>query len=238
MKSRQKEIRVAPIDAKGNSGRSILRTFKNARSHDDIRKLGKNLRKQDGVANVLIKLRSELGALSQAYHHHVRESTIAVYAAARLLVEDKSSWKEFCGHREWRDRKRVAPRLRHPEDALRATARIAAGFDGKRATRRASRLYRLLQPFFARGTSPQEVASIVSDGGLKRLAEVGATLKKEKKAALQSGKAPAYRFKLENRQMAKKISGMAAGTKFRMSAKIKKTKSGALEIKIYKVIAA
>ncbi|MBZ9897284.1 hypothetical protein LB545_23495 [Mesorhizobium sp. BR1-1-6] len=234
MKSRQKEIRLAPINAEENGGRSILRTSKNARD-DDIQKLGKRLRKQDGVANVLIEFRSEFNALKHAFHDYVRGSTVATYAAARFLVEDKSSWAEFCRHREWRERKRLAPRVRHPEDALRASARIAVGFDGKRATRRASRLYRLLEPFFARKTPVREVASMIKEGGLKRLAEVGATLKKGKKGASKSAKAPDCRFAINNQKMTKRIAAMSAGTKFRLSAKLKKLKGGAIELIIYNV---
>jgi len=230
VKSRQKEIRVAP-----NSGRSIFRTSKNARKNDEIRKLGNRLRKQRGVAKVLIDSRSKFDALSQASHRYVRESTVAVYAAARLLVEDKSSWKEFCRHPEWRERKRLAPRVSHPEDALRAAARIAAGFDCKRATRRASRLYRLLKPFFVHGTSLREVASIVSDGGLKRLTEVGATFQEAKKAPSKSAKTSSCRFTLKNHQMADKIATMTSGTKVRLSAKVKKAKGGAIEIRIYNI---
>ncbi|MBZ9864207.1 hypothetical protein LB515_02350 [Mesorhizobium sp. CA15] len=233
MKSRQKVISLAPINAEANFARSVFGTSKNARNEDDIQKLGKRLKKQDGVANVLIKFRSEFNALSHAYHDHVRGSTVAVYAAARFLVEDKSSWAEFCRHPEWQDWKRLAPRAGHPEDALRAAARIAVGFGGKGATRRASRLYRLLEPFFARNTSPRKVASIINDGGLKRLAEVGATLKKGKKGAPKSAKTPNCRFALKNQKMAKKIAAMTPGTKFRLSAKAKKAKGGAIEIRIY-----
>ncbi|MER8649868.1 hypothetical protein [Mesorhizobium sp. M0586] len=234
MKSRQKVIRLAPINAETNFARSILRTSKNARD-DGIQKLGKRLRKQDGVANVLVKIRSEFNPLSLAYHDHVRGSTVAVYAASRFLVEDKSSWVEFCRHPEWQDWKRLAPRASHPEDALRAAARIAVGFGSKRATRRASRLYRLLEPFFARNASLRKVASIINDGGLKRLAEAGATLKNGKKGAPKSAKTPHCRFDLKNQKMAKKIAAMTPGTKFRLSAKVKKAKSGAIEIGIYDI---
>ncbi|WJI79369.1 MULTISPECIES: hypothetical protein [unclassified Mesorhizobium] len=181
MKSRQKKIHLAPLGAEANSSRSIFRTSKNNRKDDEIRKLGKRLRKRDGVAKVLIKCRSEFSALSQAHHNHVRESTIAIYAAALLLVEDRSSWAEFCRHRDWRKRKRLAPRVGHPEDALRASVRLAVGFKGKRATRRSSRLYKLLEPFFARATPMREVAAIARDRGLKGLAEVGTTFKDEKR---------------------------------------------------------
>ncbi|TIL33917.1 hypothetical protein [Mesorhizobium sp.] len=234
MKSRQKKIHLAPRGAETNSRRSIFRTSEKNRKDDDIQKLGKRLRKRDGVAKVLIEFRSEFSDLSQGYHNHVRESTIAVYAAALLLREDRSSWAEFCRHSDWRKRKRLAPRVAHPEDALRATARLVVGFK-ERATRRSSRLYKLLEPFFAGATPMREVAAIARDGGLKGLAEVGATFKNEKKAAPKAKRSPACRFTFENRKMATKISSVAAGTKLQLFGKVKKSKSGAVEIILHKI---
>ncbi|ESX24148.1 hypothetical protein [Mesorhizobium sp. LSJC264A00] len=234
MKSRQKKIHLAPLGAETNSPRSIFRTSKNNRKDDDIRKLGKRLRKRDGVAKVLIKCRSEFSALSQAHHSHVRESTIAIYAAALLLVEDRSSWAEFCRHRDWRKRKRLAPRVGHSEDALRASVRLAVGFKGKRATRRSSRLYKLLEPFFARATPMREVAAITRDRGLKGLTEVGATFKNNKKAASKAKRRPACRFTLEEK-MATKILSATAGTKIHLYGRVKKLKNGGVEITVRKI---
>lgn len=235
MKSRQKKIHLAPRGAETNSRRSIFRTSEKNRKDDDIQKLGKRLRKRDGAAKVLIEFRSEFSDLSQGYHIHVRESTIAVYAAALLLREDRSSWAEFCRHSDWRKHKRLAPRVAHPEDALRATARLVVGFKGKRATRRSSRLYKLLEPFFARATPMREVAAIARDGGLKGLAEVSTTFKNEKKAAPKAKRSPACRFTFENRGMATKISSVAAGTEFQLFGKVNKSKSGAVKMIFYKI---
>lgn len=126
---------------------------------------------QPGAAISLLKeLRSQEEHDESRYRAKFRRRLTETYKVALVAAESVDIWQEICDHPEWRGFKQ-APKHDDQKDALRYVVRLFVGFDGLAATKKASKYYVSLKPWFERRAPASEVREALKrEGGIENLA--------------------------------------------------------------------
>jgi hypothetical protein len=93
-------------------------------------------------------------ALRSRQHKEFRRALARIYAIAFYLREDEDAWLDFCRDEAWNSYSR-RPKKSDQSDAPRYVIRIAVGFTGRSATKRASKYYARLIGLFAAEIPPK-----------------------------------------------------------------------------------
>lgn len=90
-----------------------------------------------------------------------------VFAAALIVQEDDDEWDELCAADEWVEHPKLKPKRTDP---LRATLRLAVGFEGRKADSTVHRYYKALGPLFVEKVSPVDIPRIIREsGGIEKM---------------------------------------------------------------------
>jgi hypothetical protein len=93
-------------------------------------------------------------ALRSHQHKQLRTALARLYAFACFLREDEDAWLDFCRDNVWGSYRR-RPKKSDRDDALRYVVRVAVGFNGRPATKRASKYYARLSGWFTAEIPPK-----------------------------------------------------------------------------------
>lgn len=93
-------------------------------------------------------------ALRSHQHKQLRTALARLYAFACFLREDEDAWLDFCRDNVWGSYRR-RPKKSDRDDALRYVVRVAVGFNGRPATKRASKYYARLNGWFTAEIPPK-----------------------------------------------------------------------------------
>lgn len=134
--------------------------------------------------------------LGKQHRKHLRKTLAIVYAVASGLRADNDSWLDFCRHESW-GKFRGRPRDRDYDNALKYAIRFMVGFGEKSATKRASKYYRALAPFFEDEVSPKSISKRIKEaGGIERLAAQNTKKQKSEQTSASGNPSFARKFNM------------------------------------------
>ena len=171
------------------------------------------------AVSVLKELRSEEENDDSSYRVKFRERLVKTYKIALLAAESPDVWQEICDDTDWEGFKQ-APKHDDQRDALRYVVRLFVGFGGPAATKKASKYYNSLKPWFE-GQAPASAVrnALELEGGIEKLAQNAAVAQQ-----VSDSSPPGISIQLSGSR-AKKLRDYPAGTRVRITIDLQNTSS-------------
>lgn len=187
-------------------------------------------------ASKLETLRENFAAIRSGYRKDLRRQLAEAYDLATFLQDDNSAWIDFCRLDAWQN-VRSRPRDTDPTNTLGYVLRFAVGFNGRAATKKASKYLSALSGFFSEGVPPVEIERKIREGGgIEKLARADAARRKQggKKGDDEAEETPEITLKLRGEKVRRLLeveSALPIGLKIRTM----KTKGAALSARLISV---
>ncbi|MCZ7856387.1 hypothetical protein O9X81_07150 [Agrobacterium salinitolerans] len=178
--------------------------------------------KEVGVVRALNNVKDGIADLLSNTDMKLATTLATVYAAAIIVQEDDDEWTALCEAKEWVDHPKAKPKR---DDPLRATVRLAVGFDGPKSNSTVNRYITALQPLFEQEVPAAEIPDRIREaGGIEKMRQAP---KPAQKSGLHFLMAPGVRSK---------VFSVAEETQFKARITVKPPIDGERWVSIYRLV--